>query len=928
MTLKKTHRINAALLAAWLLGAGCSSSPAKKPEASPGSQSASAAVPFPSPQSSPLTREQAWNRSRQISGVSYNLWFGLDSQDSVFEGRIVVRFELKSRAKDHGSRLFLDFSGGKISRLSINGKIQEDLAGDDQRYDGSKIYLKLSELSVGSNRIEIAYTHPYSQDGHGLHRFKDPVDGRVYFYTDLEPDDARRVFPCFDQPDLKASFEVTVETPEGWQVVSNTLEREVSRVDGRLSWAFPPSPVLSTYVFAMHAGQYALWKTTAQGIPMRLFARKSIAQYINPEDWFQVARKGLEFYGTEFGFPYPYAKYDQIIVPEFNAGAMENAAAVTFSETFVDRSKPTREQVRHRAEVILHEMAHMWFGDLVTMRWWNGLWLNESFATFLAAIASKNALEQPGAWEDFFVGSKRWAYWEDQLTTTHPIEVPVSDTDQAFANFDGITYGKGASVLKQLRAYLGEDDFREGLQRYFQKYAFRNTSLQDFMRVLGEASGKNLAAWQKQWLLSTGVNTVRAQWACTVDERSRRSKISQFTLLQSEGELRQHQTEIALYQWLDARKTKLKLSANFKTEYAGPETQVTEAIGKPCPDFVFPNHDDQDYVKIQLDPQSLSALTQPSREGAGPASGPAAFSDPLMRLMTWHLLKERVTDGMGRASELLELATRLIGPETDSVMLGQILKDVHSPLAVKDSLFKALDPSLREAAWSAWEQALRKKLQASPVGSDLQLVAYLGWASAARSPSGVEELAAIYQGKKRISGVVFDQERRWELLHSLSRAGHPQALAWVAEELKKDATEMGQTSAASAEAAFPSIENKRRWMNAFRLFATEGTGVLSKLKSGMRSYQLIGQEELTAQTADLFYETLELIARRSGTDVVEFASRFTQWVAPALCEQASLNRLSQYAGKNPALPPKALKNLKIQKQEVERCIRARGLGRS
>jgi aminopeptidase N len=298
-----------------------------------------------------------------------------------------------------------------------------------------------------------------------------------------------------------------------WQVVTNTLSKDTNHVDGRKSWQFPPSPVFSTYVFALHAGPYAFWKANANGIPIRLFARKSLAKYVDHQEWLKITQQGLMFYGTQFGYPYPFAKYDQIIVPDFNEGAMENVGAVTFSERYIFRTKVTQDKHMRRADTILHEMAHMWFGDLVTMRWWNGLWLNESFATFMSSWAIDQATQFTGIWQTFFTDIKTWAYREDQLVTTHPIELPVPDTDHAEANFDGITYGKGASTLKQLSFYLSEDDFREGLQRYFQKYAFKNTTLTDFIQMLSEASSQDLSKWQHSWLQTTGVNTIQTAWA-------------------------------------------------------------------------------------------------------------------------------------------------------------------------------------------------------------------------------------------------------------------------------------------------------------------------------------------------------------------------------------------------------------------------------
>ena len=522
------------LVTAAILAAGCAGSNAAK---SYDPRTASATPGKPGVPPTALTRELAWLRAHQVSQVSYVLWFGVDEEHEDFDGRAVVNFELRDLRrslttpvagkgtepphdpshepshdlykdlKELAQVIALDFEGGTIHSISINGAMVDpkELPGKHgSRYDGHRVYFNANELAAsGANRIEIGFSHPFATDGYGFERYRDPVDKQVYVYTNFEPYGAHRMFPCFDQPDLKASFELTVEAPEEWEVIANTMERDVSTVDGRKSWAFPLSPVISPYVFALHAGPFQVWKQDANGIPMRLFARRSLKPYIDPKDWFEPTKRGLEFYSGLFAYPYPYSKYDEIIAPDFTAGAMENVAAITFSERYISRSTPTTEDRRDIASVILHEMAHQWFGDLVTMKWWNGLWLNESFATFMSAKSLDEATDFQGSWLSFNRG-KNNAYWEDQLVTTHPIEVPVSDTDQAESIFDGISYGKGASVLKQLMFYLGDDDFSEGLRRYFQKYALRNTTTHDFIKTLSEASGKDLAKWQKTWLQTSG----------------------------------------------------------------------------------------------------------------------------------------------------------------------------------------------------------------------------------------------------------------------------------------------------------------------------------------------------------------------------------------------------------------------------------------
>src|SRR6185312_5421090 len=397
---------------------------------------------------------------------------------------------------------------GALSSFKVNGATAAPVSS------GDFFALPKDALRAGENVVEVSFTHPYSVDGSGLYRFQDPEDERVYLYSNFEPYAAHRLFPCFDQPDLKATYALSVDAPAAWTVVSTSRERGIEASGRRRVWTFEKTPRLSTYVFSVHAGPYHVWTSTAGAIPLRLFARESLARYVDADEWLDVTRRGLDFYGQYFDLPYPFRKYDQLIVPDFNEGAMENVGAVTFGERYVSRSTQTLDEREEAADTILHEMAHMWFGDLVTMKWWDGLWLNESFATYMAALSRARATRYTRAWQTFFGDMKEWAYREDQRETTHPIEAVVPDTGEAFANFDGITYGKGASVLKQLAFLLGENEFRDGVRRYLKDHAYGNTEESDFFGAMTRASGQDLSAWRKDWLDAAGVNTVRADYAC------------------------------------------------------------------------------------------------------------------------------------------------------------------------------------------------------------------------------------------------------------------------------------------------------------------------------------------------------------------------------------------------------------------------------
>ncbi len=929
-----------ATVSLFVLNSGCSS-PSKAPAPTGNSSVASSSGPNASATSGRvkalvLKEEEALIRSRQIGKVSYGLWFGLNEVREDYEGRTVIQFYLHDKVENLSPEVFVDFEGGRVRSVTLNG-IALSESKIRERYDGNRLHFPVKELKVGSNRIQIAFSHDYSHNGNGLHRFKDPVDGQVYLYSNFEPFNARRMFPCFDQPDLKASYELTVEAPEDWDVIANTEEREVTGVDGRKSWQFPPSPVFSTYVFALHAGPYASWKSDAHGIPLRLFARQSLAQFVDPKEWFEITSQGLEFYNRKFGYPYPFAKYDQVIVPDFNAGAMENVGAVTFSERMVYRSKVTEDTRRRRADTILHEMAHMWFGDLVTMKWWNGLWLNESFATFMAGWATQDATRFKSSWQSFFAGSKQWAYWEDQLVTTHPIETKVADTDQAFASFDGITYGKGASVLKQLMFYLGEADFLRGVNQYFQDYSFRNSRLEDFIRSLAKASGKDLSTWQKSWMQSASLNTVEAVWDCA------EGKISKFSLIQKGSEinpeLRAHRTRVAFFS--PASGGVLKAVHSIDVSYSAADTPVPDALGKACPALVFPNAEDYDYAKVVLDPKSLETVK----------SGLGSVADPFARQMLWHTLWEMVRDAKLATQDYIDIVLAQSPREKSTQVLSKVLQSLSRPGAGSATALKYLPTALRDPQQARIEEFLEKnRIHAEP-GSDLQLIWHQSYVSALRNPIGLEKLRSLLEGHSSLPGLKIDQERRWEILQALARNNAPGVLDLVRAEGIKDATDMGHKEEISAEASIPLPEIKQLWLARIlkrsplpaltwpdpgALPAGESKPTLAhpnpepaslklaELRRAMGSFHVFGQEAVSAVTTEIYFNELPRIA---STEDEEFVSSFAGAMFPPACEPKVVELARHALKSHPEFPAAVIKDLKLETQETERCIRAQSVAR-
>ena len=516
-----------------------------------------------------LTRNEARDRARLLDVDSYLIDLDLTGGDATFRSVTTVRF----RCADPGASTFIDMTAPAVTEITLNGA-RVPVAN----FDGYRITL---DGLAATNELRVVADCAYSRSGEGLHRFTDPADGGSYLYSDLETFDANRVYACFDQPDLKSTFEFTVTAKPGWQVISNAAPDRVAEPagDGRERWHFPAGAVMSTYITAVAAGPYQVIRDEHDGIPLGIFCRQSLASFLDPDEIFEVTRQGFDFFHGAFGVRYPFGKYDQLFVPEYKAGAMENAGCVTFLEDYVFRSRVTDSEREARAETILHEMAHMWFGDLVTMRWWDDLWLNESFATWAGTVAEAEGTRWTAAWTTFAQAWKAWAYRQDQLPTTHPISADIPDIETVELNFDGITYAKGAAVLKQLVAYVGRERFLAGLRGYFAKHAWGNATLGDLLAALEEASGRDLSTWSKEWLETAGVNTLRPEFAVGSDGRLTSFAVVQ-TATASHPVLRPHRIAIGLYDRTEAGLTRRQ---RLEVDIAGERSQVPELSRHSAP---------------------------------------------------------------------------------------------------------------------------------------------------------------------------------------------------------------------------------------------------------------------------------------------------------------------------------------------------------
>ncbi|MCX5797597.1 MAG: aminopeptidase N [Elusimicrobia bacterium] len=854
-------------------------------------------------QAARLAESEAALRYRQIADLGYTLALKVDAERDEFDGAAEIRFGLRPEAG--AGDVFLEFDSGLIRRLVVNGKSlsQDEVAA---HYDGQRLRFKAAELKEAGNLLEVDYTRAYVNNGNGLGRFKDVADGRVYLSNHFEAYYAHAVFPCFDQPDLKAAVDLTVEAPADWEVVASAPVKRVVRQGPRSSWVFERTPKLSTYFLNLSAGPFRIWSGRAGAVPLRVLARQSAAQFVEAEELLEVLRQTVGFYAREFSRPYPYHGLDLVLVPNFAAGAMENMAVIVANESLtVFRSPKPRSQHVRRALLVTHETAHMWFGDLVTMKWWNDLWLNESFADLMGYLAGAEATEfKAESWPLFYSGSKAGAYLQDQTATTHPVEVEIADTDQARSSFDGITYGKGAASLRQLRYLLGGEAFGKGLDIYFQRFAYGNATARGFFDALEEASGKDLKDWEREWLQTAGLDAMRPDWDCSG------GRLKSLVLLQSAPAglptLREHRAELALLRW-DPAHARLAMERLAPVSYQGAATVVR--ADAPCPALVFGNHGDYDYVKNELDPKSLKAV----RESL------SSVDDDFMRLMLWGSLYEMLRDAKLSPSDYFAAARRHLPAETGLLAIESVIDHLSS------EVLRYTPPERRPKLAAEVERFLKAQLDASPPGSDRQLLYMRGYLGVVGSAQGRQWLRRLLAGEAFLPGFELMQERRWQLIQALARAGSPDAAALIAAEMKRDATDDGRKEAYRAECLLPDAGTKRRWFSRITRSSSdpaENKFDAGDLKPALRVFQVLAQEDLLREFEAPYFEQL---ARLSDKEDRMYLQVLAAGLYPLDCDERLVRATDDFLGKHPELFFGIRKALLLKRQEAERCLRARRL---
>ncbi|WP_327428770.1 aminopeptidase N [Streptomyces sp. NBC_01236] len=844
-----------------------------------------------------LTREEAQQRASLLTVDSYEIDLDLSGaqEGGTYRSVTTVRFDVENS----GAESFIDLVAPTVHEVTLNG----DALDAAEVFKDSRI--ALPGLLAGRNVLRVVADCAYTNTGEGLHRFVDPVDQQAYLYTQFEVPDARRVFASFEQPDLKATFQFTVKAPSGWTVISNSPTPE-PKDD---VWAFEPTPRISTYITALIVGPYhsvhSVYEKDGQSVPLGIYCRPSLAEFLDSDAIFEVTRQGFDWFQEKFDYAYPFKKYDQLFVPEFNAGAMENAGAVTIRDQYVFRSKVTDAAYEVRAETILHELAHMWFGDLVTMEWWNDLWLNESFATYTSIACQAYAPDSrwPHSWTTFANSMKTWAYRQDQLPSTHPIMAEIRDLDDVLVNFDGITYAKGASVLKQLVAYVGMDEFFKGVQAYFKAHAYGNTRLSDLLGALEETSGRDLGTWSQKWLQTAGINVLRPEI-----ETDANGVITAFAIRQeapalptgAKGEptLRPHRIAVGMYD-LDEDSGKLVRDERLELDVDGELTAVPQLVGKRRPNVILLNDDDLSYAKVRLDEASLAFVTEHLGD----------FQSSLPRALCWASAWDMTRDAELATRDYLSLVLSGIGKESDIGVVQSLQRQVK--LAIE--LYA--DPAAREALLTRWTDATLAHLRTAEPAGDHQLAWARAFAATARTPEQLDLLEALLEGRETIEGLAVDTELRWAFVERLAAVGRFDD-AEIAAEYERDKTAAGERHAATARAARPTEEAKAEaWASV-----VESDKLPNAVQEAViGGFVQTGQRELLAPYTDKFFAVVkELWDSRSH----EMAQQIAVGLYPSVqVSEETLTKTDAWLAS--AEPNAALRRLISESRSgVERALKA------
>ena len=805
-----------------------------------------------------LTRLESIERAAHLEVLGYEVIIDTTIGDEVFGVHATARFT----CNEIGYDTFIDAVGKRVLSAVLNGT-----SLDVSSYDGKSIFLNSLQAE---NELVVEMESIYSKSGEGLQRSIDPSDNEVYLYSQCAPAFARLIFPCFDQPNLKAPLAMTVVAPAEWEVLSNNpLKTRTELPDEKIRWEFTPTHRISSYIYALIAGPYHHVHDEYIGtkkVPLGIYLRKSLAQHLDAEKIFQATKDGFAFYENVFGLAYPFDKYDQIAVVDYNWGAMENPGAVTFKEDlFIFRSKVTDRQYAWRTSVILHEMAHMWFGNMVTMEWWNDIWLNESFAEWISYLALSESTRFTNGWVSFNIDIKNWGYSQDQLSSTHPVVTAAEDVEMASTNFDGISYAKGASILKQLFAYVGRDAFIVGLQKYFEKHAWKNTTLSDLLTELEIASGIDLKEWSTTWLETAGVTTLRP--ILEISEGNYTSvTISQEapSIPIDSTQLRPHRISIGLY---DLINDEVVLRKSLLTNIAGGHNVISEFTGEKVADLILINDQDLAYAKIRFDQQSFQTLT----------TSLGQITDPLARVVCWSAAWDMLRDAELSASDFITTSISGLATEIDIDVIFIVMNQLE--MAIE----RYAHPTHRNQLRSSLADELESMLDRAAPTSDLQLQYAKSFSTFAHSPAQSQRIKELMSGS--LPGLTVDTNLRWTFVIALAQRGlisHSELDA----ELEGDKTLDGQLAHAQALAAFPTAEAKS---NAWDALMGDDLTIAFRVAK-LSGFQRASHRELLQPYADIFHTIVRSYWEEKSYEV---ANQFVQGAYPKFIDTPETLKLTE-----------------------------------
>jgi len=840
-----------------------------------------------------ITRVEAATRSKLISKPEYTVALTLTGVGETYSCVSSINFIAQENAST-----WIDLVAQNVDSIWLNGselKVSEV-------FDGSRI--KLNDLKI-NNTLKIKANCIYMNTGEGLHRIVDPVDNQTYLNTQFEVPDCRRVFPVFEQPDIKGTLALTVTAPSKWNLISNSPTPTSIKIDEEMStWSFAVTPTMSSYLYALCAGPYAKKSDSYSGkfgtYPLAIYIRQSLLEFLDDKEIFEVTKQGFAWFEEKFQVGYPFPKYDQIFVPEFNAGAMENVGCVTIRDEYIFRSRTTRTAYETRANTILHELAHMWFGDLVTMKWWNDLWLNESFAEWAAHWSSTGATKYNEAWTLFHVQRKAWAYRQDQLPSTHPIAANMDDLDSVYENFDGITYAKGASALRQLVAWVGEENFLKGLKSYFDKHAWGNTELSDLLTELTISSGRDLETWTKLWLQSSGATLLRPLLETDGNKIITKAEIIQEPPSSPPGlppVLRPHRLAVGIY---EKQNGKLIRTKRIEMDVEGNQTSIKELIGMKQPDLILINDDDLTYAKIRLDEISLTTATKDI----------SSIESSLSRALIWGAVWDMVRDAEVGTGKYLDLVLSGLAAETDIGLVQQVLMQCRSAIDVYADRKNRTNYNIKLA------EGLLTLLEKAESGSDRQLALIRTFSAVATTPEQINKVTNLLDGKEVVDGLKVDTDLRWTLLRRLVVTGTRGGEA-IEEELKRDDTAMGREHAVGARSAIPTLQAKQI---AWDLVTTNTSMPNSEIHSALAGLSYVDHAEIMKNFIDAYFDSVKELWNARTHEIGQ--SLVTGLFPSSNISQEVIDKSDKFLSVNKDLAVGARRIIAEQRDAISRALKA------